>query len=263
MAVKDPPLPRARPLSVQAAKDTQPGVKAGATTQACDAIVVVVDPGHGEVLTDTNPDNKIVDSGTTWPRVLKPGPNLCKEPRGVKPTHMEKDLALGVSRAIRDNLKGKPHIKDVVLTREGDITRKTVRYKWRKDVAMNNDARVFLSMHIETTCPNERTNGYIVYCYPGPIVAESTLLANAIAAKYKTIVKRDGGVKVQSTRMGLVCFGDPYPVRAAVLVETGVISNQGDRDKLTSQASQIGKEIAEGVAAYVKANLNALCGKPA
>jgi N-acetylmuramoyl-L-alanine amidase len=262
MAAKDPPIPLAKPLSIQAQQDTN-AAKAGETTQACDAIVVVIDPGHGEVIREKNPNNTIVDSGTTWPRVLTAGDNLCKEPRGVKPTHMEKDLALGISKAIRDNLTGKPHIKSVVLTREGDVTRHTVRFKWRKDVAMDNDARVFLSIHVETGCPDLTIHGFVLYVYPGPLVDQSTLLANAIVPKYTTISKRGTGVKVQKANMGLVRFGDPYPVRAAILVETGVISNQSDRDTLSSKASSIGKEIAEGVADYVKTNLTALCAKPA
>jgi N-acetylmuramoyl-L-alanine amidase len=255
----NPPLPRARPLSQQARTATNAGATPGNTTQACDSIVVVIDPGHGDVIRERNPNNTIVDPGTTWPRVLTPGATLCHEPRGVAPTHKEKDLALNVSKAIRDNLTGKPHIRSVILTREGDVTRQTRRFQWRKDVAMDNDGRVFLSMHIETACPNVNTNGYVVYVYPGPLQDQSTLLANAIAAKYSTIAKRGTGVKVQSASMGLVRFGDPYPVRAAVLVETGVISNQGDRDKLTSQASTIGQEIAQGIADYVRVNLAALC----
>ncbi|AKT41732.1 N-acetylmuramoyl-L-alanine amidase family protein [Chondromyces crocatus] len=238
----------------QAAATSTTGTTPDATVSSCpNEVVVVIDPGHGDVLRDKNPNNTLVDPGTTWPR-----DSQGKEPPGV-PLTKEKDLALGISQAIRDNLKGKPHVKDVVLTREGDVTAQTVRHKWRKDVAMDHDARVFVSVHIETAWPNRSLQGQRTYWYPGPLRAQSEKLAQAIAAKYKTIAPLGTGYQERKERMGLIEFGAPYPVKAAVLIEAGMISNDGDRTTLHGQRGRIGAEIASGIADYIAKHITLLC----
>jgi N-acetylmuramoyl-L-alanine amidase len=245
-AAVTPPTPK--PTKADAAAATTPG-KTGETAQGCGDIVVVIDPGHGDTFYEKG-DPKTVrdkpDSGAVHPQ---------------KPPHVawEKDIALAVSKSIKTKLTGKPHVKSVILTRDADVTTPVARFSWRTDIAKANDARVFVSVHVNSTVG---ATGHIIFYYSpnaAAIQGESSKLATEISTAYKIVAKfKGGGTKGESKRMGLIKFGPGSPVKSATLVETGFI--QEDHPTLNSKADAIGGEIAEGIAKYIKENISALCG---
>lgn len=216
--------------------DNPPTTVAKLVVDAGGPMTVVIDPGHGDI---HNSDGKSVDGGcnTTIDGVL----------------YQEKDIALGVSFAIQKKLTGQPHVKDVFLTREGDNTAKVVRFQWRKDIAQEKKANIFVSVHVnsaESTAPK----GHVVYYFPGPIKAKSEKLASKIDSKLVSIAARSsGGCKPESLHMELVKFGGSYPVEAAVLVETGFLRNAEDQAILLGKQTEIGEEIAAGILEYIEA----------
>jgi N-acetylmuramoyl-L-alanine amidase len=246
MAAKTPPKPQPKPQpsKAEAAASTKPD-KPGNPVQACGDVTVVIDPGHGDKFIDGGKTLDKPDSGAVDP---------------VKAPHVawEKDIALEVSKAIKSNLTGKPHVKAVILTREADVTEPVKRFQWRLDVAKANDARVFVSVHVNSA---PGATGHIIFYYSpnaAPLQAESEKLAKAISNAFKTIAAfKGGGWKGETKRMGLIRFGGDSKVKAATLVETGFI--QKDRDALVGSAAAIGKEVAEGIAKYINENINALC----
>jgi N-acetylmuramoyl-L-alanine amidase len=207
-----------------------------------DEIVIVIDPGHGDNY------GQGVDSGAIHPI---PFP---KDGSGSK----EKDLALLVSVALKAALDGKPHIKGVYLTRTADVTTKVTRFTWRTNVATAKEAQIFLCIHLNSA-PSPKTTGHVAYYYPGPIASESRKLCTSISASYKVIPpSAAGGVISESTRIGIVKFGAPSPVKAATLIEVGFLSNDADRTTISKRTAQLAEEIAGGVVAYVEENLAAL-----
>jgi len=254
MADKPPP----KPSKEEAAASTKPDTP-GNPVQGCGDVVVVIDPGHGDRFIDEKGTRAKPDSGTVHPK------------KGT-PVAIEKDIALEVSKAIRSNLTGKPHVKAVFLTREADITTPVPRFKWRTDFAVGHDARVFISIHVNDS-PGAK--GHIMYYYsphPSPankekptpaesaqkaFEAQSLMLSKAITATLKAIPPNTRSVRGEVSRMGIVRYGATRTAKVAMLVETGFIEN--DREKLVSSAAAIGKEIAEGIAKYLHENINALC----
>src|SRR4051812_28909203 len=117
MSPQSPDVPVPRPRPRDAAGATRPA-RPASPVQTCtdDKITIVIDPGHGDIIRRGGG----VDSGAIYA-----GP----------PQVLEKDIALAVCQAIRDALVGKPHIKAVILTREGDVTTPVVRFTWRTNVA--------------------------------------------------------------------------------------------------------------------------------
>jgi len=219
----------------------------GNVVQGCQDIVVVIDPGHGDCFYETTAANALSrpDSGAVYPE--------------RNPVAYEKDIALDVSKGIRSALTGKPHVKSVILTRETDVTQPVRRFRWRTAIAKANDAKVFVSVHVNSA---PGATGHIIFYYsPNPssaIQAESQKLATAISDAYKIVPKfRSGGVVGQIPRMGLIKFGGDMPVKSAALVETGFI--QRDHPTLKAQASAIGGEIANGIAKYIADNITTLC----
>lgn len=231
------------PADDTATADAKPRAPLGDIDSICrDEIVIVIDPGHGDNY------GQGVDSGALYPN---PFP---KDGSGAK----EKDLALQVSLALKAALDGKPHVKAVYLTRTADVKTKVTRFTWRTEVARAREAQIFLCIHLNSA-PSPKTKGHVAYYYPGPIAAESRKLCTSISESYKVIPpSAAGGVISEASRIGLVKFGAPSPVKAATLIEVGFLSNEADRTTISTRAEQVAEEIANGVVAYVEDNLAAL-----
>lgn len=223
--------------------DAKPRRPLGDIDSICrDEIVIVIDPGHGDNY------GQGVDSGAIHPI---PFP---KDGSGL----MEKDLALQVSLALKAALDGKKNVKAVYLTRTEDVKSRVTRFTWRTAVAKARQAQIFLCIHLNSAASAKAT-GHVAYYYPGPIAGESRKLCTSISTSYKIIPPNAaGGVISEATRIGLVKFGAPSPVKAATLIEIGFLSNEVDRTTIATRTAQVAEEIADGVIAYVEANLAAL-----
>jgi N-acetylmuramoyl-L-alanine amidase len=219
---------------------TAVAAKPAETKQVCKEgpIVIVIDPGHGDIY------SKWLDGGATYPNPLpKTG------------GWQEKDLALGVSKALKTALeKDATLVKAVYLTREGDLDdMKRVRFKWRIAVAKEKDARVFISIHLDS--PSTTGGQHIIY-RPSFQPALSLSLAQEINKTYKIIAPREEAIVAES--LGVLALGTTN-VKAGVLIETGFISATGDRTTIDTKPASVATEIAAGVHAFIKANLAALC----
>lgn len=223
-----------------AAAVTKPGTPEE-TTQKCKVgpIVVVIDPGHGDIF------RKWLDPGSVHPNPLpKTGGWL------------EKDLALKVSKAMKLHLEeNKALVKAAYLTRESDLDdKKRVRYKWRIDVAKEKDARVFVSVHLDSA--GATASGHHVVYRPEFAPDLSLKLATEINKTYSLIAATSEPVRTQS--LGVLALGDTN-VKAGVLVELGFISNDNNRRIVDEKADKVASEIATGVLAFIKENLETLC----
>jgi len=223
---------------------TKPAAKPAEVKQECKEgpIVIVIDPGHGDIY------SKWLDGGSTWP-----------DPLPKTGGWQEKDLALGVSKALKTALaKDATLVKAVYLTREGDLDdMKRVRFKWRIAIAKEKDARIFISIHLDSP---STTGGHHVIYRPTFQPDMSLSLAKEINKTFKIIPPRSDDVVAES--LGVLALGDTN-VKAGVLIETGFISAATDRDTIENKAASVATEIAAGVHAFIKANLTALCTVPA
>lgn len=218
-------------------------------------ITVVIDPGHGDNYYDDHKAKK--EKG-----VVDPGAVYSEKGTAIA---LEKDIALAIAKAIKTSLSS-PNVQAVVLTREGDVTTPVPRFQWRTDVAVSQAAKIFVSLH--TNSAGEKATGHVVYYYsPNPTAAmetESKELAEALSNAFTTIAAfSGGGTRGQVSKMGLVKFGGASTVQAAVLVETGFITNTADRASLTTKAEALGAELAAGLLAYIDANIDTLCAAAA
>jgi len=238
-------MAKKKPKKESAAAATDAGSKPSDTKAACTEgpIVVVIDPGHGDIF------KKYLDGGTTYPNPLpKTGGWL------------EKDIALKVSKALKPELeKDASLVKAVYLTREGDLDDKVrKRFKWRIAVAKEKDARVFISIHLDS--PSRDGGHHLIYRSDFQ-PALSRLLAEEINKTYTLIpVLKDRPIVTEG--LGVLALHSTN-VKAGVLIETGYISTDSDRTTLDTNPSAVAAEIAKGVLAFIKAHLSELCVEPA
>ncbi len=219
---------------------TKPAAKPAETRQVCleGPIVIVIDPGHGDIF------GKWLDGGTVYP-----------DPPPKGGGWQEKDLALGVSKALKTALeKDASLVKAVYLTRDRDLDdMKRVRFKWRIAVAKEKEARVFISIHLDSP---STTGGHHVIYRPGFQPALSLSLAQEINKTFKIVPVRQDAIVADS--LGVLALNDTN-VKAGVLIETGFISAETDRTTIEKKPDSVATEIAAGVHAFIKANLKALC----
>ncbi|MFA6922877.1 MAG: N-acetylmuramoyl-L-alanine amidase [Bacteroidales bacterium] len=182
---------------------------------------VAVDPGHG------------ID-GSTNPKV---------DPGAVNGTDYEKDIVLNIANSVNKYLK--EWNTGTVMTRTGDLTTDKNQIDYRLDVANNNNANVFLSIHTNSVAsgnpsgflvcydPNNQTNG-----------TESKKLAENIVNKQSIMSIRGTGLQERPGELGVL---RDFKGKAAALVEVGFISNANDVVLMKTNADEIGKQIATGV----------------
>lgn len=224
--------------AAKAAADNKPPK---AAVEACPGpIIVIIDPGHGDIF------NKWLDPGSIYPAGV------------AKPEAMEKDLALGVSKALKTALLTEPTlVKEAHLTREGDGTEKVTRFQWRIDEAKRVSAKVFISVHLNTAATAKPSGHHMLY-RPGFAPEESKKLAEAVTAAYKLVPAEKEPVRTQ----GLAVLNlASTKVKAGILIESGFISNATDRTTIGTKAAEIAKEWATGVHKYIRENLAILCAE--
>lgn len=166
--------------------------------------VIVVDPGHGGS-----------DNGAT----------------GSSFATLEKNVNLQVALMLRNKLESAG--AKVIMTRADD---RKLTLQQRVDIAVQNNADIFVSIH-HNTHPNPETNGTIVFYYSeGNSSKLASLVQNGIVhtANYKDLQAR---------------FGDYYVLREnpvpAILAEVGFLSNYSEEIRLRSERQQ--ELAAEGI----------------
>jgi len=159
---------------------------------------------------------------------------------------VEKTLALDMSKRLRDILVSRGW--QVIMTRETD---KDVfapndsaadELQARDDVAINNGARLFVSIHVNAFI-NSGPHGATVYYYKPNDVALAQAVERRIGAS--GIIKDDGTVKDK-------LYVVHHATMPAALVETAFISNPDDRQLLQSPQwrQKMALAIADGIADY-------------
>ena len=172
--------------------------------------VVVIDPGHGGL-----------DTGALRGNVL------------------EKDLTLEIALRIKNCLQ-EMGMKNVIMTRSID---KTLTLDERVQIANNNNADIFVSVHINASVKSE-INGIETHYYSenGYDVAK--------------VIHKELMENVNATDRGL--FKSKFYVinhteAPAVLLELGFISNEQERSSLRSEERQMNsaQAIADGIVNYL------------
>jgi len=185
--------------------------------------IIAVDPGHG------------ID-GARNPQV---------DPGAVGNGYLEKDIVLKIAKSINDNLSSWG--TKTVMTRTGDITVKQEQITYRIDIADDNDANIFVSIHTNAS-ENPGASGFLVLFNPKNNNGNnSQMLAESIVNEQSTMQKNGNGYQ-QRYNLGVL---NMFQGNASVLIEVGFISNSGDVLLMTQNAEQIGKEIAIGVFKYL------------
>ncbi|MFN2450014.1 MAG: N-acetylmuramoyl-L-alanine amidase [Candidatus Baltobacteraceae bacterium] len=189
----------------------------GATYVPANPRLIVIDPGHGG-----------------------------SDPGAARGDATEKTLALDMAKRVRDILLRRGW--QVMMTREDDRDvyapndSAADELQARDDVANNNGARLFLSIHVNSFI-NSGPHGATVYYYKPEDYSLAQALNRRIAAH--VAVKDDGTVK----DMLYVLHHADMP---AALVETAYVSNPDDRALLQTPAwrQSIAQAIADAIGDY-------------
>ena len=151
----------------------------------------------------------------------------------------EKDLTLSIALKVQEELNDMG-FKNVIMTRSTD---KTLSLSERVDIANNNNADIFVSIHINSSVKSE-INGIETHYY-------SDNGYNVAKMLHKELTEN-----ISATDRGL--FKSKFYVinhteAPAVLLELGFISNEQERSMLTSKRRQnaSAKAIAEGIYNYL------------
>jgi len=202
------------------------GGQTGGAVQKC-AVIVVIDPGHGDRLSAKAP----IDPGAVSGKIY------------------EKDIALSVANLLRTKLQAKTDVIEAVyLTREGDISELRPRLRWRVAIAKEKKANIFISLHLDAA--GASASGQSVLYHPS--YKNSKTLASSIAAQAKVIKSRGAKSRDNLYVINLSRFGPD--TKASVLIELGFITNDTDRTACQTKGSDIADEITEGVVSFVQAN---------
>ncbi|MEN6565784.1 MAG: N-acetylmuramoyl-L-alanine amidase [Veillonellales bacterium] len=164
--------------------------------------------------------------------VIDPGHSGPVEPGACAGDVRECDVVMTIAGLLADQLYEQSY--ETLLTRNGDID--TDDLSFRAELTNANQADLFVSIHANSAV-NPDAHGTEVYHYPGSGEGKKLagLIQNALIAELKTV---DRGVKEANFQ---VLRETDCP---AVLVEVAFISNEVDRQLLTSYASQLGAAIA-------------------
>ncbi|MBK9264418.1 MAG: N-acetylmuramoyl-L-alanine amidase [Polyangiaceae bacterium] len=202
------------------------GGDSGGAVQKC-AIIVVIDPGHGDRLKAKNP----IDPGAVSGKIY------------------EKDIALDVAKLLRTKLQAKTDVIEAVyLTREGDISEVLPRLRWRVDIAKEKKANIFVSLHLDAASASASGQSTLYH----PSYDNSKKLATSIVAQAKVVKSRGAKSRDNLYVINLSRFGKE--TKASVLIELGFISNDTDRASCQTKGSDIAAEITEGIVSFVNAN---------
>ena len=169
---------------------------------------------------------------------LDPGHSGPFEPGACAGGYSEADLNLTIAKTLRTLLEAAGH--RCILTRSGSIGNDDLT--WRADVAWDFDAVIFVSLHCNAFADSAACGTEILY-YPGSNYGYrlARLIQTGIIRACHTV---DRGVKPRGDLTVLKATACP-----AVLVELAFLTNQADRDKLTSPIWQL--QFCQGILAGV------------
>lgn len=197
-------------LDINAAEALPPELAAG-VENASFVGTVVIDPGHGGV-----------------------------QPGCVYGGIMEKEITLPVSLLVRDKLLDAG--VEVIMTRETD---EHVELQARADLANDNDADCFVSIHCNAFVKDASVNGLESYYFFGSEQGKlfsDMVIANAEEAGITTRYSREQNyLVIRETKM------------PAVLIELGYMTNPTELRNLSSEAYQerLADTIADSVLAFL------------
>lgn len=185
---------------------------------------VGIDPGHGGI-----------DTGTYYKNFI-----------------FEKNINLDVALEVKKILKSN-NLK-VIMTREGDISLEDKSgisaSRYRRDLdarksIINNNADIFVSIHVNSNPYSPSTRGVLIYHYPGS--EEGKKLAEIIGKSIDEIVYED---YLNNTGLRSEVLSDDYYILRetrvpGVLIEIGFITNPQERMLLLSNTYK--KKMAEAI----------------
>ncbi|HRI66006.1 MAG TPA: N-acetylmuramoyl-L-alanine amidase [Polyangium sp.] len=202
------------------------GGQAGGAVQKC-AVIVVIDPGHGDRLSAKAP----IDPGAVSGKIY------------------EKDIALSVAKVLKSKLEAKTEvIESVHLTRDGDISELRPRLRWRVAIAKEKKANIFVSLHLDAAGASASGQSVIFH----PSYKNSKSLASSVSAQAKVIKTRGAKPRDNLYVINLSRFGKE--TKASILIELGFITNDADRNATMTRGGEIADEITEGIVSFVQAN---------
>ena len=186
---------------------------------------IVLDAGHGM----GNRTSKVYDPGAIMGDI------------------QEAVLNLKYAREVEELLKEKGY--DVIQTRTDNQTE--VPLGKRASIANDAGADLFVSVHCNAST-SKNSRGVIVYHYPGSERGES-----AAKSVRKNLVKiLDEEVEDFDSSLGSIMEEAFYVLKhtkmPAILVETGFLTNETDRNYLLNNPRTIARGIADGIDSYFK-----------
>ena len=130
----------------------------------------------------------------------------------------EKNLTLSISKSLRDKIKNKyPDVK-VIMTRDDD---RYITLSDRADVANNNSADLFISVHINAQDGGTNANGYSIHC-----LGQSSRKGNDLFSKNLELCKRENSViKLEEDYSTKYQGFDPSDTRSYILFSLVQYSN--------------------------------------
>lgn len=189
-------------------------------------LVVVVDPGHGGSST-----------GCSWP---VGGQRIY-----------EKHLVLAMAKRLRDIMEQAG--VNVIMTRTEDVD---VSLSARPAIASDNNAHLFISLHIDDCRIPNSASGTTVYYHKNE--PSSRTLAHSIVERIAMV----SGLPNRGARSDTVLYASGLAVlresvTPAVLIEVGYINHSTDRAKLLDAGFQqrVAQAIFDGIRGYVESAL--------
>lgn len=206
-------------------------------------VIVVIDPGHGVKGMKNGKKMAWMDGGA----VKLKDPN--GKSYGTNLEHKESDITLDVSQKMKTHLEDNA---DVFLTREGEIDllsqtvldQHALNFRWK--LANNKNADILVSIHCNNSTDTTASGFEVLY---DADTERNKKLAEAITSEQKLVTLRTPAHRKQ-TLTALSGFTND-----AVLVEMGFLSNDDDREVMTTQSDDMAKEIVAGIKKFIKENL--------
>ncbi|WP_208585733.1 N-acetylmuramoyl-L-alanine amidase CwlD [Gracilibacillus suaedae] len=208
------------------------------------------------------PMQRSLDSWQTWSLplagktiVLDPGHGGVDGGAEASDDTMEKDIALDVSKMLRDYLQQAGAI--VYLTREGDYDlaqdgttglsrRKSEDIQNRVAFIKEKEADLFLSIHLNAL-PEKQWKGAQTFYHPGR--EQNELLAKAIQSEIRRNLENTNREALAMSQVFIL----KYAETPGALVEIGFLSNEEEKELLKSANYQkkMAASIYEGISQYV------------
>ena len=194
-------------------------------------VVIVIDPGHG----DRNATNRgALDSGAN------------------QGTHLEKDYAVLIGNALNKEFENGNY--RVIMTRTGDIdVRPQQALRWRTNIANQNNADIFVSLHIDSS---PRDEFYAIYQQDKRNQKQSIRLGTQIANNMRNVMNvRSPSVLTVPRAIGgnatTLFVLNNFNGAAGVLLEFGGIRNSANLNNIATNTVNIAKAVKNGIIQFI------------